>query len=91
MDLGDGLRLNQLVASGIAHRAPPKGWARFLGALTSLGENPRPGHPIWMERVPGRRFRYLAERNYLRLQGLSGEWRSRWDLESSGKTEPLPF
>ncbi len=91
MDLGDGLRLNQLVASGIAHRAPPKGWARFLGALASLGDSPLPGHQIRVERLPGQPFRYLAERNYLLLERLSGEWRARWDLETSGKTEPLPL
>jgi hypothetical protein len=91
MDLGEGHRLNQLVASGIAHRAPPKGWARFLGALASLGESPLPGHPIRIERLPGQRFRYLAERNYLLLERLSGEWRACWDLEASGKTEPLPL
>jgi alkaline phosphatase D len=91
MDLGDGLRLNQLVASGIAHRAPPKGWARFLGALASLGENPLPGHPIRIERLPGQRSRYLAERNFLLLERLSGQWCARWELESSGVTEPLPL
>jgi hypothetical protein len=89
MDLGDGMQLNQLVASGIAHRAPPKGWAQFLGALAMLGETPVPGHPIRTERLPGQRSRYVAERNYLILERQSGDWHARWDLEESGMNEPL--
>jgi hypothetical protein len=89
MDLGAGLHLNQLVASGIAHRAPPQGWARFLGALSWLGEDPLPEHPIRVARLPGQRHRYLAERNYLILERGGGDWTARWDLEESGMTEPL--
>lgn len=89
MDLGGGLHLNQLVASGIAHRAPPKAWARFLGALSWLGEDPLPEHPIRVERLPGQRNRYIAERNYLMFERRSGDWAARWDLENSGVTEPL--
>lgn len=89
MDLGDGLHLNQLVASGIAHRAPPKAWARFLGALSWLGEDPLPEHLIRVERLPGLRNRYVAERNYLLLERDAGVWRARWDLETSGMTEAL--
>ncbi len=89
MDLGGGLNLHQLVASGIAHRAPPKAWARTLGALAWLGEDPLPGHHIRTERLPGQRARYVAERNYLLLERESGIWRACWDLEESGPTEPL--
>lgn len=89
MDLGDGLHLNQLVASGIAHRAPPKGWARFLGALSWLGEDPLPENPIRVERLPGQRNRYIAERNYLLFERSDGSWSARWDLETSGMTELL--
>lgn len=89
MDLGDDLHLNQLVASGIAHRAPPRAWARMLGALASVGESPLPAHPVRILPLPGHRSRYLAERNYLLLERVSGEWRACWDLEASGKTEPL--
>lgn len=89
MDLGAGLHLHQLVASGIAHRAPPKGWARFLGALAWLGEDPLPEHPIRIECLPGQRSRYVAERNYLLLDRISGAWEARWDLEVSGMTEAL--
>ncbi|MDF0603928.1 hypothetical protein P1J78_24760 [Psychromarinibacter sp. C21-152] len=63
MHLGDGLNLDQLVSSGIAHRAPPKSSARFMGALSWLGEGPLPEHPIRVEPLPGQRNRYLAERN----------------------------
>ncbi|WP_349360680.1 alkaline phosphatase D family protein [Stappia sp.] len=89
MDLGDGLHLNQLVASGIAHRAPPKAWARVLGALARLGEDPLPEHPIRVERLPGQRTRYVAERNYLLLERDAGGWSARWELEASGTTQPL--
>lgn len=91
MDLGDGHELHQLVASGIAHRAPPRGWARTLGALSWFGEDPLPGHPIRIERLPGQRARYVAERNYLTLNRTSGEWHARWHLESSGVTAALPL
>ncbi|KUF09198.1 alkaline phosphatase D family protein [Pseudoponticoccus marisrubri] len=89
MELGGGLQLNQLVASGIAHRAPPRAWARTLGALASFGENPLPGHPIRVGRLPGQARRYVAERNYLMLERAAGSWAARWDLEASGMTEPL--
>lgn len=89
MDLGDSLHLNQLVASGIAHRAPPKGWARFLGALAYLGETPLPGHPIRIEPLPGQRNRYTAERNFLVLEREDDRWQARWHLEESGTTDPL--
>lgn len=89
MDLGGGLHLNQLVASGIAHRAPPRAWARFLGALAWLGEDPLPEHPISVMRLPGQRNRYLAERNYLVFERHAGNWVARWDLESSGMTPSL--
>jgi hypothetical protein len=89
MDMGDGLHLNQLVASGVAHRAPPRAWARVLGALAWLGEDPLPDNPIRVERIPGQRGRYVAERNYLVLERQGGVWSARWDLEASGMTPPL--
>lgn len=89
MDLGEGRELHQLVASGIAHRPPPRAWARALGALAWLGEDPLPRHPIRAERLPGQRARYVAERNYLVLEREAGAWHARWDLEVSGMTEPL--
>jgi hypothetical protein len=89
MDLGSGLMLHQLVASGIAHRSPPKGWARVLGALAWLGEDPLPDHPIRVERLPGQATRYVAERNFLLLERSAGAWSARWNLESSGMTPAL--
>jgi hypothetical protein len=89
MELGDGLHLNQLVASGIAHRAPPRAWARVLGALAWLGEDPLPDHPIRVARLPGQRGRYVAERNFLVLERRGGDWAARWTLEASGTTAPL--
>ena len=89
MDIGNGLHLHQLVASGIAHRAPPKAWARVLGALSWLGENPLPGHPIRVACLPGQRARYVAERNYLVLERQDSTWRAWWELEVSGATPAL--
>ncbi|WP_277018238.1 alkaline phosphatase D family protein [Paracoccus hibiscisoli] len=91
MDLGQGRHLNQLVASGVAHRAPPKGWAGILGALASLGESPLRGHPIKIRPLPGQSARYVAERNYLVLERCAGGWAARWDLEAGGMTGPLPL
>ena len=89
MDLGGGRRFDQLVASGIAHRPPPKAWARFLGLLASTGGDPLPDQPIGVEPLPGRRARYIAERNFLVIERRSEKWRAFWDLEMSGMTEPL--
>ena len=91
MDLGGGLHLHQLVASGIAHRAPPKGWARFLGALAWLGEDPLPDHPIRIRPLPGQRHHYIAQRNFLVLDRRKGAWQAAWDLEDSGRTPALPL
>ncbi|MBU2957835.1 alkaline phosphatase D family protein [Paracoccus sp. 1_MG-2023] len=89
MGLGGGRELHQLVASGISHRAPPKGWARFLGMLSWLGEDPLPDHPIRIKPLPGQRHRYAAERNFLTLDRQGDRWSARWHLEESGTTPPL--
>jgi hypothetical protein len=91
MRLGPEAVLHQLVASGVAHRAPPKAWARFLGTLARLGESPLRGHPIRIRPLPGRRALYVAERNTLLLERAQGRWTARWDLEESGLTPPLPL
>ena len=89
MELGRGLGVHQLVASGIAHRAPPRAWARFLGSLAQLGKAPLAQHPIRIERLPGQRARYVTERNYLVLERQSDRWSAAWDLEKSGLTPTL--
>ncbi|MBY6138003.1 alkaline phosphatase family protein [Leisingera daeponensis] len=91
MALGGGKTLHQLVASGITHRAPPRAWAKVLGLLSWLGDAPLAGHPIRIRRIPGQAGRYAAERNYLVLERRGGEWSASWDLESSGRSEPLPL
>jgi len=82
-------RVHQLVASGIAHRAPPQGYARSLGALAGLGDAPVPGHPIRIHPLPGQKHRYAAERNYLELCRSDGAWSAIWHLEDSGDTAPM--
>ncbi|MHA6326431.1 alkaline phosphatase D family protein [Roseivivax sp. CAU 1753] len=87
----DGRRgpMHQLVASGISHRAPPKAWAWTLGTFARLGDAPLPGHPIRIRPLPGFRTNYIAERNYLLIDRLSGNWQARWALENSGMTPAL--
>ncbi|MCF3935141.1 alkaline phosphatase family protein [Acuticoccus sp. M5D2P5] len=83
--------LHQLVASGIAHPAPPAAYAKVLGALASFGEAPLPGHPIRIEPLPGQWARYIAERNFLVLTREGDAWEAVWDLEKSGPTPALPI
>ncbi len=91
MKMRNGEVLHQLVASGIAHRAPPKIWARILGNLASLGESPVPKHPIRISRIPGQRYRYVAERNFLILDRTQAQWTASWDIEASGPSAPMPI
>ncbi|MEJ6395493.1 alkaline phosphatase D family protein [Gymnodinialimonas sp. 2305UL16-5] len=89
MAASNGEPMHQLVASGITHRSPPKGWARALGALSRLGETPLPGHPIRIRRIPGQRLRYVAQRNALILECKDGSWHAIWEFEQSGSSPPF--
>lgn len=91
LDMNNGDVLHQLVASGISHRPPPAAWARVLGALSWLGEGPLPQHRIRICRIPGQTYRYVAERNFLVLERKNGNWFAEWDIESSGRSDPLPL
>ncbi|MEY8839959.1 alkaline phosphatase D family protein [Cribrihabitans sp. XS_ASV171] len=91
MALAGGKVMHQLVASGIAHRAPPEAWARVLGALAWMGESPLPGHPVRILPIPGRPRRYMAERNYLTLERSGDDWSAAWVFEGVGRTPPLPL
>lgn len=86
---GGARDLIQLIASGIAHEAPPQSYPRALGLLAGLGEAPLPNHPIRISPLPGQRKRYVAERNYLVLERKLGHWQAIWELENSGRTPPL--
>lgn len=81
--------VHQLVASGISHPAPPRGYARALGTLARLGEAPLAGHPIRLKALPGHRAIYTAERNYLVIERRRGIWTATWQLEDSGPTRRL--
>ncbi|MCR9221961.1 MAG: alkaline phosphatase family protein [Alphaproteobacteria bacterium] len=81
--------VHQLIASGIAHPPPPRGFARGLGLLAKLGEAPLPAHPIAFHPLPGRSAVYAAQRNYLVLERRNGAWRAEWELEESGRTPAL--
>lgn len=81
--------LHQLVASGITHPAPSPAYARGLGLLAWFGASPLPGYPIRLHPLPGRRFIYTAERNYLVMNRRGGQWLVHWELEHGGATLPL--
>ena len=81
--------IQQLVASGIAHRAPPLAYARVLGALARFGEAPLSSHPIRIKPLPGQAAIYAAERNYLVLERREKQWTAAWELETSGRTNWL--
>ncbi|MFC3615046.1 alkaline phosphatase D family protein [Lutimaribacter marinistellae] len=89
MALPNGKPMHQLVASGIAHRAPPKAWARALGALAWMGESPLPGHKVRILPIPGQPRRYVAERNYLTVETSGQDWSARWVFEESGRSPAL--
>jgi hypothetical protein len=89
MALPGGKALHQLVASGVTHRAPPRAWARTLGALAMLGESPLRGRPIAIRPLPGQADRYIAERNALLISRQGDAWQARWLLEHAGLTPPL--
>jgi hypothetical protein len=91
MQMDEGRALHQLVASGVTHRAPPKAWARTLGALAALGEDPLPDKRITMHPIPGQTGRYVAERNTLELIRVEGAWSAVWSFEHAGKSTPLPL
>jgi hypothetical protein len=81
--------VHQLVASGVAHPAPGRAYARALGTLARLGEAPLSGHPVRLHPLPGRRTIYTAERNYLVLERTTGAWSAGWELERGGRTASL--
>lgn len=89
MPFRDGTIMHQLVASGIAHPPPPKSYARGLGLLAALGENPLPGQKVRLKPLPGHRRIYAAERNYLVLERHGEEWSAAWELEDSGRTPAM--
>ncbi len=89
MALDGGRVLHQLVASGIAHPAPPAFYARGLGWLATFGEDPLPEKPIRIRPLPGQRQTYMAQRNYLVLERQAERWTASWELEHSGRTPPV--
>jgi hypothetical protein len=89
MAFGNGTTMHQLVASGIAHPPPPSLYARSLGLLAALGENPLPGRQVKLKPLPSHRRIYTAERNYLVLERHGEEWTAAWELEDSGRTPAM--
>ncbi|TDL81140.1 alkaline phosphatase family protein [Palleronia sediminis] len=83
--------VQQLVASGISHPAPPDGYAKALGTLARLGEAPLRGHKIRLRPLPGQRRIYTAQRNYLMLDRRGDAWSASWYLEDDGETAPIPL
>lgn len=91
MPFRNGIVLHQLVASGIAHPAPPRPYAFGLGLLAALGEDPLPDQPVRLRPLPGRSWIYSAERNYLVLERTGDAWQAFWEPEKSGRTPGLPL
>ena len=83
--------LHQLVSSGVAHRPPPRLYARVLGLLSTLPESPLKGTRITTRRIPGQKSRYVADRNALILSRVGTDWQAQWLFESSGLTPGLPI
>lgn len=89
MPFKNGTIMHQLVASGIAHPPPPRFYARALGLLSAMGENPLPGQQVRLKPLPGYRYTYAAERNYLVVDRRGKEWSAAWELEESGLTPAI--
>jgi hypothetical protein len=81
--------MHQLVASGIAHPAPPTAYGKALGALARFGNTPVPGRAIGMKPLPGKMEVYTAQRNYLVVERQGDRWLARWELEKEGPTPAL--
>jgi hypothetical protein len=85
-----GKTIHQLVASGISHTAPPAAFARVLGLLAWIGDNPLPDRPTKLKPLPERKGTYCAARNYLTLSRKHTRWHANWHLEGIGWTPDLP-
>lgn len=86
-----GKTIHQLVASGISHTAPPVTFARALGLLAWIGDNPLPDRPTKLKPLPERKGTYCAARNYLTLSRDDTNWHANWHLEGIGWTPDLPI
>jgi len=84
-----GKTIHQLVASGISHTAPPVTFARALGLLAWIGDNPLPDRPTKLKPLPERKGTYCAARNYLTLSRDDTNWHANWHLEGIGWTPDL--
>lgn len=84
-----GRPIHQLVASGIAHPAPSVLYSWLMEGLARLPCHPLSGLASRMLPLPSMTSRYVAQRNYLILQRLSGEWTAHWEFEQHGRTSLL--
>ena len=89
MRTSTGARVQQLVASGIAHPQPPAAFGNSLGLLARLGEQPLHDCEMRLHPLPGQRAIYTAQRNFLVLERRDGRWCARWELEHDGASPPL--
>ena len=89
MRLSGGRILHQLCASGVSHPPAPQAFARALGWLAAVGDQPLPDRPIRLLAPPGMRAIYVAERNVLILSRIGGRWSAQWDFEESGLSPAL--
>lgn len=83
----DGVAVDQLISSGIAHPPPPRGFARALGWLARGARAPAPGFTVRMLELPGTGRRYLDARNWLELAvSAEGDLAAAWHHDGDGET-----
>lgn len=84
---GEGVAVDQLISSGIAHPAPPRGFARALGWLAHGVRHPAPGFATRMLKLPGTNRRYLGARNWLDLEvSADGALAAAWHHDGAEET-----
>lgn len=85
---GPGLRMRQLVSSGIVHPAPTGLGVEMMERLSGRRESLFDGLHLEMQPLPGTNRRLLAARNYLTLTGRDdGGIDAEWQVE--GMEGPL--
>ncbi|MBP0616196.1 alkaline phosphatase family protein [Jiella sp. KSK16Y-1] len=89
MRLQGGGVLHQLVASGISHPAPSPAYPWVLGLLARFGESPLKGRKIRILPLPNYKTTYAGERNYLTIDRRNQTWSAAWELEETGRTDPV--
>lgn len=81
--------VHQLTSSGVVHPAPPRLVSRILGLAGWKRHRIGNRASFRMHPLPGLKYRYLADRNWLTLDPAPDGYRARWCTETHGDSEPL--